>query len=197
MRALLRLRDEERGLTLVELLVYMVLISLVLIMVGNLMIQSLRVQHSTVSTNTTSNEAQAVLTSVELAVRNSTRIDVRYSGGNELLVVTRRSTTADANAGVCQAWFYDAGTSTLHAVTDAATGSPRSAAAWAGSTDPSGWPVVLSDVVPTDATMFASGATGPLTVGFRAETSRHQTPIDFTTTVRQRAGTPVGGVSCT
>lgn len=189
---------DERGMSLAELLVYCLLIGVVLTIVGGLIIQSLRVQRETTSLNDSNNAAQTVLSGIELGVRNAGVVRVQnVSGGDQLLIVKRRSTTGAGTDAVCQAWYFDVSANQLRAATDPASGSPRSAVAAGNPSTALAWPLVLDEVARVGSTPVFQWATGtPVTVTFEVESTGNRPPLEVTSVVRQRAGTPLSGTSC-
>lgn len=101
--------NEERGFTLVELLIYSVLSVIVLLIVGGFLINSLSAERTVRDLTTASSSGQLVAQSISSGVRDASALMVTApSAGTELLVV-RTMGTADVPDWTCQAWYYGAG----------------------------------------------------------------------------------------
>lgn len=112
-----RMRIDQRGITLVELLVYMVLATVVLSIVGGLLISSLTTQRTVRSAAEATTIGQLIVRSIDRGVRNASAVRVTDSG--RLLVA--RTTGAAADSWVCRAWYIDAaGNGTVYMI-DAAS----------------------------------------------------------------------------
>ncbi len=186
---------DDTGMTLVELIVYSVLMVLVAAIVGTTLVQTMWVQHHITGTNDANNFAQTHLSAMELGVRNAS--EIRVSSDGRLLVVKRRSTAqSDANAAVCSGWYLDPA-GDLRAVTQAATGTPRTVAAVANPSNAASWPLAVDGArPPASGKAFAlSGST--VTIAVEVDTTRNRPPVTFRTQAAQRdPGSTLGGVSC-
>jgi type II secretory pathway pseudopilin PulG len=117
---------DDAGMTLVELLVYMVLAVVVLLIVGGLLINSLSSERTVRNATQASNTGQLVAQSVAQGVRNASALKVTIpSFGGELLTVRTASMT-NPQIWSCQAWYFGAGEvrttkSTALIITTAAT----------------------------------------------------------------------------
>ncbi|MCY7289265.1 MAG: prepilin-type N-terminal cleavage/methylation domain-containing protein [Cryobacterium sp.] len=100
---------DDAGMTLVELLVYMVLAVVVLLIVGGLLINSLSSERTVRNATQASNTGQLVAQSVAQGVRNASALKIRTpSFGGELLTVRTASRT-NPQTWSCQAWYFGAG----------------------------------------------------------------------------------------
>lgn len=101
----------ERGLTMVELLVYSLLLSGVLIIIGSLLISSLRTEDTVSGVIDATTSAQLIATSVETGVRNSTTFRLTTVGTSDQVLIAR---VVD-NDGVasCRAWYYSDSTDSI------------------------------------------------------------------------------------
>lgn len=140
-----RVLHDQRGITMIELLVTLVLGTLVLSIVGGLLINSLQTQNTVRSAAEATNTGQLVLRSIDSGVRNASAVRVSESG--RLLVA--RTTGATAETWVCRAWYLDsAGNGTIY-MTESAT-----AAGIDTSTASSSWTKLGSAVAVGIATPF-------------------------------------------
>ena len=165
--ALLRDRESrDAGMTLAELLAYMILSGIVLAVVGTLLVRSLMVQRDVTAQTQASGSAQVVLTDIQGALRNAVAVTVPSSFGGDLLLMKTRVGDADVPASFqCRGWYLDASSGELLTV----TGTPGAGAPTKGLTptsDLSTWRVQMADVRRasaggTDLPVFAAeGATG-------------------------------------
>jgi type II secretory pathway pseudopilin PulG len=101
-------RDNERGFTLVELLISSVLTIIVLVIAGGILISGLRTQEIARSVTDASNTAQQIVRSVQAGVKNATAITVtsNASTGTQLLLVRTVSSDPNSTDPSCQAWYY-------------------------------------------------------------------------------------------
>lgn len=196
-RARVGREDHERGMTLVELLVYMILLGLVLAIIGSLMISTVKKQTEVVRISEAGNTAQTLLSSVDLAVANASGFRVRTDAatGNQLVLTKTRSTlsgSGEVNVARCVGYFYDAATGKLHSASvplPAATNKVRAAdvAGYAGATS---WPVAASGVARVDAStrIFTQKTTDPtkLDVAFSIATMANRPPVTVQTTTGLR-----------
>ena len=155
-RAAMR-EDNERGMTLVELLVYMILLGLVLAIIGSLMINTVKKQTEVVRISESNNTAQTVISAVDMAVSNASGFRLRTDvvTGNQLLLTKTRSTLAggaEVNVARCVGYFYDAATQKVHtaSVSLPAASNEVRAADVAPFTGAKTWPILASGVTPVD-----------------------------------------------
>jgi len=101
--------SSEAGLSLIEVLIYMVLAVVVLIIVGGLLIASLTSERKVRDSTQASNTGQLVARSVGEGVRNARAIKITSpSGGGQLLMVRTASVTT-SQTWLCQAWYFGGG----------------------------------------------------------------------------------------
>jgi hypothetical protein len=159
-RALARSGDrsgDDRGASLVELLVASAILAIVLPLAGSLLITALTSQRDVTSLTAASSDAQTVVTSVETGVRNASAIRrTTYpapDGGapDELLVVRTRAGQLDADDWSCQAWFYDAGDHTVLTTRTPGSGHPPAITAPTDG-DVTGWVELARGVAPAPRT---------------------------------------------
>lgn len=198
-------RDDDSGMSLVELLVYSLLLSVVLILVGNVLISALTVQRDTTARTEASTGGQVAVRVIERALRNG--VDPVWmpssQAGNLLVVKTRIADDGSAaSSWECRAFHYDAAAEELRMLTGPATG-PLVTIGPSGTLDSSSWRVLLSGVVPTPngasaEPVFETEPLGGAKINFDVKTQSGA--VSFATTVIPREqGSPseIGGVSCT
>jgi prepilin-type N-terminal cleavage/methylation domain-containing protein len=97
--------NDDRGFTLVELLISMALLSVVVTIVGGIIVSSLQADRTIREVTTSTTDGQLVMNAIEQTVRNSTAVSVvPNADGSSVFAVVR--TTAGGTAR-CVAWFYD------------------------------------------------------------------------------------------
>lgn len=82
-----RMRSDDSGLTLVEIVIYMTLAVVVGTIVVSMLIGTLKGQDQVTSTTQATTKGQLVATTIEMAVRNATAFAIT-DGGNTLTVLT-------------------------------------------------------------------------------------------------------------
>lgn len=97
----------ERGLTLIELLVYISLAIVVLLIVGGILINSLKAEKTVRNSVEASDTGQLISQSVTKGVRQASAIRLTAPTASSQLLSVR---TADSVTGwVCRAWYYGDG----------------------------------------------------------------------------------------
>ena len=99
----------ERGITLVELLIYSMLAILVLAIVGSILINSLRAERTVRDANEATTVGQLLAQSVTTGVRNASAITLSAPEPDTQLLVVRTVTAGDIAEWSCQAWYVGAG----------------------------------------------------------------------------------------
>jgi len=147
-------RPADRGVTLVELLVYSALLVLVLTIVGSMLYRALVSQRDVRAVTEASNTAQLVASSVESGVRNAAAIKyTALAGADELLVARASFGSTVAPSWTCVGWFYDASEKVLYTRRVSPTGAPT--------------PAITAPSTPANYATWVALADGvvPLTVG--------------------------------
>jgi Flp pilus assembly protein TadG len=148
-----RVRSDDSGFTLVELIIYSGLLVLVLIVMGGFFI-STSVVGATVRTVTdAASTGQLIARSLDTAVRQASYLDVRSTSTYQFLVV-RTATTGTTLGWRCEAWFWDKASSTVYTTSSAARiAQPTSA--------PTTWLILGSGITGIDgANLFTESGTG-------------------------------------
>ena len=95
---------DERGMTLVELLVYVILLAVVIGLVSTFFIRSIAVQKTVITTGQANNNAQAAFSGISRAVRNASPGGVKADGN--LLVLFTGGGLETSSDWKCTAWYY-------------------------------------------------------------------------------------------
>lgn len=100
--------NDERGFTLVELMISTTLSIIVLVIAGGVLLSGLRTQEIARTVTNATNTAQQIVHSVQTGVKNASAITVTSDpvSGTQLLLVRTVSSDPDSTAPSCQAWYY-------------------------------------------------------------------------------------------
>ncbi len=101
--------SEDRGITLVELLVYMMLAIVVLTIVSAILINSFRAQSQVQDGAQSASTAQLIAESVGQGVRNASALEVTTPASGTTILRTRSIDGSASGAWYCQAWVYSGG----------------------------------------------------------------------------------------
>lgn len=101
-------KEDERGFTLVELMISATLSIIVLVIAGGILISGLRTQEIARTVTEAANTAQQIVHSVQAGVKNASAITVTTNAttGTQLLLVRTVSSDPNSTAPSCQAWYY-------------------------------------------------------------------------------------------
>jgi len=142
---------DDSGITLVELLIYIMLAVVVFTIVGSILINSFRAQGQVRDGAQSASTAQLVAESVGQGVRNASALEVTTPGAGTTMLRTRSIDGSSSGAWYCQAWVWSGGelrttrSSTAIPAPDAATLST--------------WTLLASDVAAVGSTpIFSVGA---------------------------------------
>lgn len=195
---MMRLRvqtDDDAGLTLVELIMYMVILVIVMLMAGAIFINIIQNERYARGTADAGNEAQLVFKQVEYDLRSAKWARVAH-GGQALVLATREASSASDATAKCVTYFYDDVDRELRrdSSTSATTAQGALAAANTSAmrTLSGDWNVVGTDVEPvgaapvfgpTDATISSPET---VTVDLRLDTFTDRKPIEFSKAISLR-----------
>lgn len=187
-----RLREDDSGVTLVELLVYGIVLAVVLAVVGGLLVNALRTHGAVRDRAQASDTVQVGFGALERSVRNAGGGFVDDSG--RLLVLRERTakSVTDADRWRCVGYYVDEASGDLRRVLDP-TGSQTAAALAAAdaATVASGWPVLVGEATRIGSVPPFGPADGPLNehrtvdISLRALAGA-QKPVDLVTTATLR-----------
>ncbi len=104
-------RAEDRGFSLIELLVAMGLFGIIITIVGTMIISAITADRTVREVTSSTTDGQLAVNVIEQTVRNSTAIALTTAADGESIMVALRTTAG--GAARCHAFFYDAPTSTI------------------------------------------------------------------------------------
>lgn len=102
--------SQDRGLTLIELIVYMLLATIVIGIVATIMINSFRVDTQVRETAAATSDAQLLAESLGRGIRNAGYIEATAPAVGQVYVRTQSRDSGTAGDWVCSAWFFDGDT---------------------------------------------------------------------------------------
>ena len=181
-------KDSEHGVTLVELLVYIMLSSIVLAIASAFLISMLQNSSTTTAVGTSSTAAQLTARSIETGIRNSSDFNMTNPTGSDQMVVARVISRGAAVTWSCQAWYYSATEGSVRTTSSAAAIVAPTAAQLAT------WTLLNDGVVPLSGTTIFAVSGRELNVAFKTSADGHP-PVAITTSAFSRAGA-TGSVSC-
>jgi prepilin-type N-terminal cleavage/methylation domain-containing protein len=177
-------RRDDRGFSLIELLISMGLFGIIIAIVGSMIISAITADRTVRDVTSSTTDGQLAVNVIEQTVRNSTAIQVAAVSGTQSVTVRLRTTAG--GAARCHAFFYDAtlgqilertSTTAITAPTPGAVGSE--------------WTVVSTGIAPIVGTggsttpVFATQGTRGVTLRFTADGDSGPASL-FVTTVTGR-----------
>jgi type II secretory pathway pseudopilin PulG len=97
----------DEGMTLVELLVYIVLLGMILVVVSGFLVTSLRSQSVTINDNAVSNTTNVITRSMEAGIANASGISVESpTSWGQMVRVRTAIVTSSTVTWKCEAWYY-------------------------------------------------------------------------------------------
>lgn len=157
-------RHAEGGITLVELMVYMMLSLIVLAVVGGVLASGLRTQATVQTVTDATTTAQQIVSSIQSGVRNASAVTVVSppTAGSQMLIARVIGMDPASTAASCQAWYYTP--SNGGAVYTKKT-TPASVITVPSSDPPSGWSLLGVGVSPSSS----AGAVFTAPAGLRVD----------------------------
>ena len=154
----------EKGITLVELMIYMLLSLIVLAVVGGVLVTGLRTQATVRTVTDATTTAQQIATSIQSGVRNASAVTVvsPATAGSQMLIARVVGMDPASTAATCQAWYY---TPSNGGALYMKKTSPASVIAVPSSDPPSGWSLLGVGVTPSSS----GGAVFTAPAGLRVE----------------------------
>lgn len=171
-----RLRTEQSGLSLIELMVTTLLLGLVSAVIVGIMISLLTTQNTVSSVTSDTRSAQLVADSISTPVRNASSFDLRTVGTDDQLLIARVASSTTTITWRCTGWYYSASEDRLYTTNQSgpiSTPSSGALASWLvlaeGMTPLDGRPVFTENgAVLEVAYQIATGDTTPVAIQFRA-----------------------------
>lgn len=143
---------DDAGITLVELLVYILLSVIVLTIVGSILINSFRAESQVRDAAESASTAQLVAESLGRGIRNASAVEVSAPDAGSLMVRTRSIDGSASGSWFCQAWIWTGAELRTTRSTTAITATPDAAAL-------ATWTLLARDVDPIGAApVFSLGA---------------------------------------
>jgi Tfp pilus assembly protein FimT len=187
------LSDDERGITLVELVIYMALAAVFLIIVSAIFITGWLSQAATADRDAATGSAGVVTASLQQSVRNASALNPQPGSGNALVAVV----ATGASGWECRAWVRldngDLRYTTSHSRIDVSGAADYSSG--------SGWSTLASGITlpPQDVSvpdgprrpMFTVATPASVTYAFAIAKSQESVPV--TGAVSAQAVIPGGG----
>ncbi len=173
-----RLIRDDRGFTLVEMLVSSALFATIITGLIGVILVTTNAQRTVSVVSATTNDAQLVANAIDQRIRNSSEFVVTTSGSTQLLVA--RVAGSDATlTWRCYGWYYSASDGGVIRMTSTAPGTPIT---MPSATQAAAWTLLLSGVVPRTGTTVFTAVDNQLSIAFNA-TADDNLPvaIDFTT----------------
>lgn len=185
MRELVRRRDE--GVSLIELLIYMLLAVTVLTIIAGILINSLQAERTVRSAAQATDTAQLAAQSLNRGIHNASAIEVSNPASGITLVRTRSIDSSVAGVWRCEAWVVADGQ--MRFVTSSAAITPPTTAAAASS-----WLLLADGVKPVGANPIFALASDErsLAVGFTVANGSG-VPITLDTTIVSKQPIPSTG----
>jgi prepilin-type N-terminal cleavage/methylation domain-containing protein len=200
-RCLAGSREDQRGMTLIELIVSSLLLAVVGTLVGTILIRIMWTQRNVTETGISTTSAQTTFSGIELAVRNASEVYAVAIGDDVLLLSKTRSTSAASpTAGRCSGWYFDAATGEVRSATDDASGTTRTQSAKITPALGKTWPRIMSRVSKTDASTPVfnyDSVKRTVTISMVVDTTPQSRPVKLQSSVAQRSQLgSIGGVAC-
>lgn len=180
-----RLRRDDTGFSLVELLVAMSLFGIIITIVGSVIISAITADRTVREVTGSTTDGQLVVNIIEETVRNSTAVSVTTAADGVSTFATAR-TTAGGSAR-CQSWFYDDSQGAVFEQSSAtAVAAPNPGAVGAEWIEVSAGISATDDGAGNPLPVFAVEGTRGLTVNFSVDGGSGTSSL-FITTVTGRA----------
>lgn len=198
-----RLRDSDEGMTLTELLVYIILLGVVMAIVVSIVMSSSKAQSQAQDSSMSSTTANLVSQSISGGIRNASAFKVTTVGtGGDMLVRARSSVVtlvsgAPHTTWYCLGWYYrasDGGMLAYRASTGPISATPTLTSGW--TLIGTGAQRVGSDAIFTLAT--TGGSISALTVHFKVGEQASTPPLEVQSTysLRPQTDTTTGPTTC-
>lgn len=172
----------DRGISLIELLVYMMLSIVMLLIVGGLLINTLNTEKQIRSITASASSGQIVTQSVAQGVRNASDLQLTAPSSDSQLLRTRSIGNADTGVWTCRAWFIDGGSIW--------TTSSSAAIAAPAESDLDDWLLLADDLAPAGSSEIFVLTGRQVDMNFAADVADGGSTL-FTTSAVSRQDVPV------
>ncbi|MGO4534650.1 PilW family protein [Leifsonia sp. 2MCAF36] len=177
----------DAGLTLVELTIAMALSVLLIGVAVGLFASASKSQTTISSRSGAATSAQQTMRSLTQGIENASEFTVQ-TNGSDLMLVARTASTGATLGWRCQAWYYQASTSTLRTTTTA----DGTKIVLPTVTQLGAWTRLATGVSPVGTTPVFQGVGQNLQVGFVAAVASGQS-VTMQTTILQQSGVGASG----
>lgn len=176
--------ERERGFTLVELLIYMILFLIVLVIGGGMLLNSLRADENARSVTDAANTGQQIARSIGAGIRNSSAVTVisDTTAGTQLLLARTIASDPNSTTASCQAWYFTPSNGGAVYTTKKTPAAPITLP----STGPQGvWTLLgvgISPADPATGKVFNAPSGGRVELKFNVAAGKHPYVLINTTT---------------
>lgn len=183
--------EQERGMSLIELLVYIVLTALMVTLITTLVISVSRASTQVRLNSESSNTSQALLERMQLNLRNATALTAKADGTNLLVIATVRSNTdgvENAEDMRCVGFYFDQATGKVHATTTETGSTTATKTAFTTPASAKSWPVSATDVFKVGSTIIVDSASGSASILFQSTRGAQKQPVQYKASVPLQLG---------
>lgn len=174
------MKRDDKGFTLVELLIASGLMVLVAVIVGSILVNSFNAEKTVRTTTQAASAGQLVASSIEQGVRNATWLDLAATNGEYFLRV-RTASGAETVTWSCQAWFVSGGSAYTRVATTAIT-RPTTA-------NLTGWTLLASGLAQSGSTAVLSKDNRQIHITFEVTAGDAQPVLIQTSALSRQTGT--------
>ncbi|MHB1171413.1 MAG: hypothetical protein ACYCZY_02735 [Lacisediminihabitans sp.] len=185
---------DDAGLTMIELVFYMVLLSVVLLIAGGMLVSSLTTQRDVGSLTSAASVGQLVASNVEMGIRNASTLRAESPTALGQLLRSRSVTATGTGVSTwqCRAWYLAGGGNFY--TTQSTSGM---VAAPSSSADLAAWTLLAQGVsVPTGTSQAFTGSDGQVNLAIQVAAGNAR-PILISTTIASRPQANTGTVPTT
>jgi Flp pilus assembly pilin Flp len=180
--------SDERGITLIEVMVYALLLSVVIAIAGGMIFSAVTTSKTVVSITENSTAGQLVARSVVTGIRNSSDFQLSGPVGDDQMLVARRAGSNATLTWSCEAWYYAATDNKVWFTSSNVAILPPTAA------EVVTWTLLTEDVQPVSGSAIFTALNDRLSISILGLDGAHR-PIDITSSATSRAGAS-GSLSC-
>lgn len=188
--------EPERGMSLIELLVYIVLTALMVTLITTLVISVSRASTQVRLNSESSNTSQALLERMQLNLRNATALTTKSDSANLLVIATVRSNTdgvENAEDMRCVGFYFDQATGKVHGITTDTGTTTATKTAFNTPSSARNWPVLATGVLRVYTAPVVSSAAGLASIQFQSTRGSQKQPVRYESSVPLQLGGPTEG----
>lgn len=183
--------EQERGMSLIELLVYIVLTALMVTLITTLVISVSRASTQVRLNSESSNTSQALLERLQLNLRNATALTAKADGANLLVIATVRSNTdgiENAEDMRCVGFYFDQAAGKVHSTTSETGSTTATKTAFTTPVSAKSWPVAATGVFKDGATSVVNTASSSASILFQSTRGAQTQPVQYKASVPLQLG---------